>query len=475
MIKLKNLNFSYGSSTKTKQLKNISLNIRPGEFILLTGKSGCGKTTLTRVLNGLCPQFYPGELTGEYFLDGRSVKEIPINEIGTIVGSVFQDPRSQFFTSNTTDEIVMGMENNAFPREEMEDRFLQTISQIGVEPLLGKSIFPLSSGEKQKIAIASVYTMLPKVLVLDEPSANLDSDTITHLKALLTKLKKAGTTIILSEHRLHYAKDLFDKMVYMQKGEIIKEYPRDEAFALTDDELKDRGLRLFSEPEINVDKRILYNEEDFFCAKGLSIALSGQKVLDEVEFSTATGKIMAVLGGNGAGKTTLCRVLTGLHKQNVGQIFIDGRETKSNQRVWKTFFVQQDSDYQLYAPTVEDEFFIGNGKKKATKERIYEILAEVGLDGMEDRHPLSLSGGEKQRLLLALAVAYEKDILILDEPTSGLDGANMRLTAQFIKKLAEQGKCIILITHDRELINLVADSLLYLDKGRAVYHRSLLK
>ncbi len=407
-------------------------------------------------------------------MDSRNVKGIPINEIGTIVGSVFQDPRSQFFTSNTTDEIVMGMENNALPREEMEERFLQTVSQIGVEPLLGKSIFPLSSGEKQKVAIASVYTMLPKVLVLDEPSANLDSDTITHLRGLLTKLKKAGTTIVLSEHRLHYAKGLFDKMMYMQKGEIIGEYARDEALALTNDELKNMGLRLFAEPEINVDKRMPYNEKDFFCAKGLSIALGGQKILDEVEFSTEQGKTMAVLGGNGAGKTTLCRVLTGLHKQNVGQIFIDGKETKSNQRVWKTFFVQQDSDYQLYAPTVEDEFLIGSTKKRVTKEKITKLLAEVGLEGMESRHPLSLSGGEKQRLLLALAVAYEKEVLVLDEPTSGLDGANMRLTAQFIKKLAKQGKCIILITHDRELISLVADSLLYIDKGKAAYHRSLL-
>ena len=476
MIKLKGLRFSYDSGLiKKEQLKDISLDIKQGEFILLIGKSGCGKTTLTRVLNGLCPQFYPGELSGDYLLDGRNIQQIPINEIGTIVGSVFQDPRSQFFTSNTTDEIVMGMENNATPREEMEVRFLQTVAQIGVEPLLYKSIFPLSSGEKQKVAIASVYTMLPKVLVLDEPSSNLDSDTIMHLKGLLKRLKDRGSTIILSEHRLHYVRDLFDRMLYMEDGTIKKEYSRQEALALTEDELHNMGLRLFVEPEIVPDKRVSCNKNDFFCVNELSIALGGQKVLDEISFSTDRGRIMAVLGGNGAGKTTLCRVLSGLHKQNIGQIFIDGKSTKSNARIWNTFLVGQDTDYQLYAATVEDEFFIGRGKKIVTKERASQFLKEVGLDGFEERHPLSLSGGEKQRLLLALSVAYEKDIIVLDEPTSGLDGANMRLTAHFIRQLAEQGKCIILITHDRELINLIADTLLYLDKGKVSYHRTLLK
>ena len=475
MIQLENVGFRYGASGEgAEQLKNISLHIRPGEFILLTGKSGCGKTTLTRILNGLCPQFFPGTMTGEYRLDGKDSKEIPINAIGILVGSVFQDPRSQFFTTNTLDEIVMGMENNALPRAEQEERLLQTVAQIGVEPLLGKSLFPLSSGEKQRVAIASVYTMQPKVLVLDEPSANLDGDTIAHLRVLLSRLKAAGTTIILSEHRLHYAGTLFDRMILMENGTIKRIFSAEEALDLREDQLTDRGLRLFTEPEIHPGKRVPYNEKAFFRATQISLSLNGEQILEEIGFSNEKGKILAITGANGAGKSTLCRVLTGLYQQNVGQIYIGGQPCKTNKRIQNTFFVQQDSDYQLYAATVEEEFFVGLGARKTlTKEHVYKLLEEVGLRKYAGRHPLSLSGGQKQRLLLALAVASGKDILVLDEPTSGLDGENMRLTAELLKRLAKQGKCIILITHDKELIWRTADSLLFLSKGKVAYHRAL--
>jgi energy-coupling factor transport system ATP-binding protein len=474
MIVLDHLCFRYEASTEgADQIKDVSLHIRPGEFVLLTGKSGCGKTTLTRVLNGLCPQFYPGELTGTYLLDGRNTKDIPINEIGTIVGSVFQDPRSQFFTSNTTDEIVMGMENNALPRGEMEERFWETVSQIGVDPLLEKSLFPLSSGEKQRVAIASVCAMRPKVLVLDEPSANLDSDAIAHLGVLLARLKESGTTIILSEHRLHYVKGIFDRMILMEDGVIRKEYTAEQALALTDEQLHDAGLRLFEEPKINPGKRIPFNDRAFFQARQISLSFDGQRILDEVELCVEKGEILAITGSNGAGKSSLCRVLTGLYKQNVGQVFIGGSPAKSIRRTRSTFFVQQDSDYQLYAATTEDEFYVGSGSKGIAKDAAFAMLNEVGLSGLKDRHPLSLSGGQKQRLLLALAAASGKEIVVLDEPTSGLDGTNMRMTAELLVRLAAQGKCIILITHDLELISLTADSLLFLDKGKVSYHRTL--
>lgn len=196
-------------------------------------------------------------------------------------------------------------------------------------------------------------------------------------------------------------------------------------------------------------------------------------MLDEVSFSANAGQILAILGGNGAGKSTLCRVVTGLYKQNVGQVLIDGQAYKKKQRVRETFFVQQDSDYQLYAATVEDEFYIGKKRKSISRQQVLELLHDIGLGEMLERHPLSLSGGQKQRLLLALAVASGKEILVLDEPTSGLDGQNMRLTAQLLRKLALQGKCILLITHDLELIDMVADSMVFIDRGKVVYQRKI--
>ena len=475
MIRLENVSFQYGAEIlREGQLKDISLHVKPGEFMLLTGKSGCGKTTLTRVINGLCPQFYPGVLTGSYFLDGRDATLIPISQLGSIIGSVFQDPRSQFFATNTTDEIVLGMENAGFSREQMISRLRKTVSQVGVENLLERPLFPLSSGEKQRVAIAASCAVQPKILVLDEPSANLDSDAIAKLSTLLFRLKEAGTTIILSEHRLHYVKDFFDRMVIMEKGRITAEYEREKALCLTEDKLKSMGLRLFREPTIVPGNRMAPVESASLSAKQISISFNGHKVLDEAGLCTRKGKILAIMGSNGAGKSSFCRVLTGLYKQQVGQVFIDGKAAKRKRRTLSTFFVQQDTDYQLYAATIEDEFRVGRRRKEITEAEIREYLRSVGLDGMFSRHPLSLSGGQKQRLLLALAAASGKSILVLDEPTSGLDGENMRITADLLRQIVLQGKSIILITHDLELVNSAADSILYMDKGKVIYHRTLL-
>ncbi len=474
MIRLEHLSFQYGAGTQREgQLKDISLQVKPGEFILLTGKSGCGKTTLTRVINGLCPQFYPGVLTGSYFLDGRDAASIPIGKLGSIIGSVFQDPRSQFFATNTTDEIVLGMENAGFSREQMLSRFRQTVAQVGVENLLERPLFSLSSGEKQRIAIAAACAVQPKVLVLDEPSANLDGDAIARLSTLLFRLKEAGTTIILSEHRLHYVKDFFDRMVIMDNGTITTVFDREAALSLTDEKLKSLGLRLFHEPAIVHGKRLVSTESAAVSARQISISFDGHKVLDEAALCAPEGKILAMMGSNGAGKSSFCRVLTGLYKQQVGQVYIKGKPAKRKKRTASTFFVQQDTDYQLYAATVEDEFRVGKRPRDISKAQIERFLEDAGLHDMLGRHPLSLSGGQKQRLLLALAAASGKEILVLDEPTSGLDGQNMRVTAGLLKKIAAQGKSVILITHDRELLSEAADSLLYMDKGKVVYHRAL--
>ncbi len=474
MIRLDRVSFRYGAASRGEpQLTDVSLHIRPGEFILLTGKSGCGKTTLTRVLNGLCPQFYPGELTGDYRLEGRDASKIPVSELGTIVGSVFQDPRSQFFATNTTDELVLGMENAALPRELMEQRLRETASQVGVENLLERPIFPLSSGEKQRVAIASAIAIRPRVLVLDEPSANLDSDAIARLSTLLFRLKEAGTTVILSEHRLHYVRAFFDRMIFMEDGAVREEYGREEALRLPEETLRKMGLRLFREPSVFPGGRVPEDESACLRACGISISFDGQRVLDEAGLCAQKGSILAIMGGNGAGKSSLCRVLTGLYRQQVGQVFVNGRAAKRKHRTRGTFFVQQDTDYQLYAASVEEEFRVGRREKDIPKADIQRYLSDVGLEGVLERHPLSLSGGQKQRLLLALAVASGKDILVLDEPTSGLDGASMRITAGLLRRIVAQGKSVILITHDMELVNEAADSVLYMDKGRVVYHRSL--
>ena len=198
MIELKNLSFSYENTGEARgQLVNIDLHVKKGELVILSGRSGCGKTTLTRVLNGLCPQFYPGKIEGGYLLDGQDALQMPIHQLGTKIGSVFQDPRSQFFATNTTDEVVLGMENIPLERSVMQERLTVVCRQMNIRRLLDRRIFPLSSGEKQLVAIASVCAMEPGVIVLDEPSANLDSEAMVRLGSLLYRLKMAGHTICL--------------------------------------------------------------------------------------------------------------------------------------------------------------------------------------------------------------------------------------------------------------------------------------
>ena len=474
MIELQNISFSYANSRENSALRRIDLTVKKGELVILAGKSGCGKTTLTRVLNGLCPQFYPGNLAGSYSLDGQDALKMTIHQLGTMVGSVFQDPRSQFFATNTTDEIALGMENIPLARPVMRKRVEAVCAQMNIGRLLDRRIFHLSSGEKQLIALASICAMEPKVIVMDEPSANLDSDAMARLGALLYRLKAAGHTIILSEHRFHYVRDSFDRLVFMENGTISAVYDHTEALRLKREQLAGMGLRPFEAPAFQVGGAFQSKPEDALQACEISCMFDGRQILEEVSFSARSGKILAIAGPNGAGKSTLCRTITGLCRA-MGTVQIDGEYLKRKKRTNHSFFVQQDSDYQLYAPTVLDEFWIGKKESPVLKETALAKLKEMELDAFQNRHPASLSGGQKQRLLLAIAAASSRSLLVFDEPTSGLDGYHMRLTVRFFKQLAKEGKCVLLITHDMDLIAEAADCVLYLEQGNVRYHRNVLR
>ena len=472
MIELENLSYTYPGAAAQGQLNHVNLNIAEGECILLTGVSGCGKTTLTRVLNGLCPQFYGGRLEGGYHIDGRDAAHIPVHELGTLVGSVFQDPRSQFFATNTTDELVLGMENVPVPREEMQRRVKEISAWMDIGRLLDRRIFPLSSGEKQRLAVASVSAMEPGTLVLDEPSANLDGEAVQRLSALLLRLKGRGHTIILSEHRFYYIREFFDRMVWMQNGEIAGIFTREEALALPPEKREAMGLRSFETPRFQVQGAVLPAEGDSLKAEEITCCRGGKQILDEVSLHAKRGEILAIAGPNGAGKSTLCRVITGLYRAK-GTVTLDDALLRRRERIRQSFFVQQDADYQLYAASVEEEFYIGCRPTPQRKAQARAALEAVDLWAYRGRHPISLSGGQKQRLLLALAAVSGKGLLVFDEPTSGLDGQNMRRTAALLKQLAAQGSCVVLITHDGELIHRAADSVFYLAAGEKSYHKRI--
>ncbi|MDF2988540.1 MAG: transporter related [Eubacterium sp.] len=246
MIEFKQVSFSYGSEKTDNSLYNINLTVKDGEFILLCGGSGCGKTTLTRLVNGLIPNYYEGKLEGKVLVDGVDVSRMPLYEMAGMVGSVFQNPRSQFFNVDTTGELAFGCENMGLPVKEIHARIKRTAKDLYLKHLLDRSIFALSGGEKQKIACGSVAALEPRIYVLDEPSSNLDVCAVEELRNLLAHWKSQGKTVVIAEHRLYYLHELADRVIYMKDGQIEREYSGKEFSAMGRMELESLGLRILS-------------------------------------------------------------------------------------------------------------------------------------------------------------------------------------------------------------------------------------
>ena len=242
MIEFENVSFSY-TGQEHGGLHDINLKISDGECVLFCGRSGCGKTTITRLVNGLIPQFYQGELHGRVLVDGQEISNIPMYQIAAKVGSVFQNPRTQFFNVDTDSEIAFGIENEARPPKKLAERVEQTTEDLRIQKLRNRNIFELSGGEKQKIAFASVYAMNPQIYLLDEPSSNLDMTSIQELKEHLRLIKKQGKTILIAEHRLYYLTELADRIVYLEKGEIKGIYTPEEFRQLSEPDREHMGLR----------------------------------------------------------------------------------------------------------------------------------------------------------------------------------------------------------------------------------------
>ena len=247
MIQLKNISYTYSSGGDGNgSLKNISLAIPDGEFVVLCGRSGCGKTTVTRVINGLIPHFYEGELSGEIIVNGLDIKKAELSETAKMIGSVFQNPKSQFFNVDTTSELAFGCENQAMEREEIRKRMEGARKEFQLDRLMDRNIFELSGGEKQQIACGSVYAAEPAIYILDEPSSSMDAKSIERLKAILKKLKESKKTVIISEHRLYYLMELADRFLYMEDGCLSKSYTSAELKEMTEQERERLGLRTVS-------------------------------------------------------------------------------------------------------------------------------------------------------------------------------------------------------------------------------------
>lgn len=456
MIHLNDVTFSYTAGTT--QLRHVSFQVNSGEFVVLTGPSGCGKTTLTRVLNGLAPGFYGGELEGNVQIDGTNAHELQPWEYGRLVGSVFQDPKTQFFAPVVRDELAFGCENYGIPPEDIQTRIEELSHRLGVSHLLDRALLTLSSGEKQKVAVAAAAGTRPPIYVMDEPSANLDLDATRELAGVLTTLKESGSTIVIAEHRLTYLMDLADRIVYMDDGAVRQEFTPAQLQNLSQGTLDELGLRdpalRTIEPGAQHASRTTIGGAPAVEVANLTVRRKrrGASLLTSLAFTLQPGEVVALAGPNGAGKTTLARTLCGLERAGRGTISLRGAPTRRAKRSLNTWFVMQDADSQLFSDSVLGEMTHGTKSTPDSMAQAQRVLTQLGLWAHRDRHPGSLSGGQKQRLSIAVALMQDRPLIMLDEPTSGLDGRNLRRVVDCITEQAERDKTILVITHDPEFI-----------------------
>lgn len=461
--------FQY-SQESTPTLRKVSGNIPAGRCVVLCGGSGCGKSTLLRCLNGLIPQFYEGELTGFCRLDGQDTADLSIGEIGELAASVFQDPRSQFFTVNSSNEVAFGLENHGLPQEKIRDRVDEAFRTFHLEHLKNRNVYELSSGERQLISILSAWATDTDIFLLDEPTANLDFAATQQLRNILLKLKKQGKTLLLSEHRLYYLADIADEYWIMANGEIKHKYTAEKAKSLSPLQLHTLSLRTLDLEQITVSERPPQPEN---MPQALSVSdlryeygRKNRAILSDVNFSVCTHEIVGLVGANGCGKTTLGKLIAGLYHSTAGEISLFGKAQKPKQLQKQVLFIMQEAEFQFFTNSVLHELQYGHKITAEFEKKTETLLKSMDMWECRDRHPFSLSGGQMQRLTLMMAYLSDKPIVILDEPTAGQDAESLKRCAELIREMGKE-KTVLIITHDLELIADACDRCIGLCDGQA--------
>ena len=506
-------------------LSEVSLRVEDGEFVLILGPSGCGKSTLLQLLNGTIPHTLKGSLTGEAVICGKSSAATAVAAFATDVGMVFQDPDAQIICTRVRDEVCFGLENLCRPSAEILARQAEALSAVGLEGFGDRSVFDLSGGQKQRVSIAAVIAVRPRLLVLDEPTANLDPAGMAEVFALLEALHRAGTTIVMVEHRVDELADRISRVVMMDKGRITFDGSPRAAFAQPRaarseeghllpisawyPQAAEFGLALASacaialapdELPLNVDEAIALGRRclgpaaavtrgtdpvpqpeggaPLLRVRNLSFGYErGRAVLDDVSFSLDRGHLVALCGRNGSGKTTVARLVMGINDAPRGTILLDGKDLSTlgpKEISAEVGYVFQNPDHQFVTDRVWDEIAYGLTVRgyadDVIRARVDEMLGIVDLARYADRSPFSLSLGERRRLSVATMLVLEPHLLILDEPTIGQDHERAQQLMGLMVRLRERyGTTVLMITHDVRLVAEWADRALVMSEGRLAF------
>ena len=486
MISIENLTYYY-PGFEDAVLDNINLTVEEGEFILLLGPSGCGKSTLVQCLNGIIPKVAGGDLTGEIFINKKNVRDHKVYQLSTDVGLVFQNPDTQLFGLTVEEDVAFGPENLGIEREGIRARVKHSLETVGLKDLKDRFTFTLSGGEKQRTAIAGNLAMEPKILVLDEPTSDLDPAGTKEVFETLKHLNRdRRITIILIEHKIDEVMGLADRSVVMDKGRIILDGKTCDIFSQNLDVLEEIGIHLPQLMGISSLLEVRPSYGDIVSGLG---SLDGsfkdlpaashpargvpQVVFENVEFGyhdgnlalkgvnleIRRGEFVALIGPNGSGKTTLLSCLIGLNRPTAGRILINGQDIRKRgvaEQAQVVGYLFQNPDYQLFTDSVHEEVAFGLKNRQSRpddiEKRVDQALEMMELSQYRDRHPHSLSRGQRQRLAVASILSMEPDIIVLDEPTTGQDRGHLNKFLARMKMLNEAGKTIILISHDMGVV-----------------------
>lgn len=446
-IRLKEVSFKYDGA-KENVLENINLTVEYGETVLLSGVSGEGKSTLLSIINGVIPFVNSGEFSGSVKIDGKDVTKLKISERSKLVGTVLQNADEQIIYDLVNEEIAFGCENLNIASEEIDRRIERFTTLMQIEK--NAKTKTLSGGQKQRLITASTLAMEQKIIILDEPLANLDTHTAHILLKALRNLANSGYAVLIVEHRLDVVKNYIDKVMRIENKQL---------FTSTDINDLNSGIKTIPHADGSLPGEVLIKGEKLFFAAG------DRNIIDGLDIEIRAGERIVLLGENGCGKTTLMRMLARLNKPNDGALSQTITKSKKANSKWfsKVGYVYQNPTYQLFMPTLLSEISF----KAKSEEVAREMINAFGLSGLEQRHPQSLSEGQKRRASIAAVCASEPTVLFLDEPTVGQDYKNLCKTVETVNKINKNlGTAIVTVTHDKRCAGALADRVLIMENGK---------
>ncbi len=517
MIEFKEFSFWY-PETKAPALDSINLSIQDGKKVLILGPSGCGKSTLLLAMNGVVPQLTGGEVKGRVFINQMDTRDTQVAQLASSVGLILQDPESQLTNLYVFDEIAFGPENLNLPEEEIIRRVNLSLDKAGINNLRDSSVFALSGGQKQRVAIASAMAMLPKIMLLDNPTSNLDPvgsrETYQTIRELASY--QEISTIVLADHRPDEVIDMVDRLLIMDKGKIILDgKPREIlekngrflknelgiflpqmaelGFCLKDTNwsislpltIQEAQERFSTTKFLKKEETILSQEASTTQEPGTNIIRikdvkfaypKDELVVKGVSFDIREGEFLCLVGKNGSGKTTLAKMIVGLLKPVNGSIFLDGkdlREISLRNLISSMGYVFQYPEHQFVAQNVFDEVAYSLRALKLPEETVNEqvnrMLEMFSLQNLTTVSPLTLSKGQKRRLSVATMLVTQPRLLILDEPMTGQDQKNIINLLAILNRLRQEGTTIIEITHDMEHVASYADRVVGMSSGEKIF------